>query len=233
MTDEKSILEQFAAGNHTAFRELFMRYHLKVYYFVLGLVKSESDAEDLTQEIFLKLWTHRSRFTEVRTFGSYLYVLAKHTAFNYIESRRVNLVSLESASEEDEERSTPYEDLVAKDLRLLVDMIVETMPPQRRMIYRMSRNEGLSNTEISENLQLSKKTVEKHLNLALRELRNVVFSIIRSPGRWWIGYINDWRSRETNGKRKRFYGRSGMRSVFRRRINEARWLSPGWRIHWT
>ena len=56
MTDEKSILEQFAAGNHTAFRELFMRYHLKVYYFVLGLVKSESDAEDLTQEIFLKLW---------------------------------------------------------------------------------------------------------------------------------------------------------------------------------
>ena len=54
MTDEKSILEQFVAGNHTAFRELFMRYHLKVYYFVLGLVKSESDAEDLTQEIFLK-----------------------------------------------------------------------------------------------------------------------------------------------------------------------------------
>ena len=105
MTDEKSILEQFAVGNHTAFRELFMRYHLKVYYFVLGLVKSESDAEDLTQEIFLKLWTHRSRFTEVSTFGSYLYVLAKHTAFNYIESRRVNLVSLERAGEEDGERS--------------------------------------------------------------------------------------------------------------------------------
>ena len=171
MTDEKSILEQFAAGNHTAFRELFMRYHL-------GLVKSENDAEDLTQEIFLKLWTHRSRFTEVRTFGSYLYVLAKHTAFNYIESRRVNLVSLESASEEDEERSTPYEDLVAKDLRLLVDMIVETMPPQRRMIYRMSRNEGLSNTEIAENLQLSKKTVENHLNLALKELRNAVLTFL-------------------------------------------------------
>ena len=90
----------------------------------------------------------------------------------------MNLVSLESASEEDEERSTPYEDLVAKDLRLLVDMIVETMPPQRRMIYRMSRNEGLSNTEIAENLQLSKKTVEKHLNLAVRELRNVVLTFL-------------------------------------------------------
>mgnify|MGYP000794906445 FL=1 len=146
---------------------------------MLGLVKSESDAEDLTQEIFLKLWTHRSRFTEVSTFGSYLYVLAKHTAFNYIESRRVNLVSLERAGEEDGERSdTPYEDLVAKDLRLLVDMIVETMPPQRKMIYRMSRDEGLSNTEIAENLQLSKKTVENHLNLALKELRNAVFTFL-------------------------------------------------------
>ena len=160
MTDEKSILEQFAVGNHTAFRELFMRYHLKVYYFVLGLVKSESDAEDLTQEIFLKLWTHRSRFTEVRTFGSYLYVLAKHTAFNYIESRRVNLVSLESASEEDEERSTPYEDLVAKDLRLLVDMIVETMPPQRRMIYRMSRVEHRDRREFTTLKKDRRKTFE-------------------------------------------------------------------------
>lgn len=120
-----------------------------------------------------------SRFTEVRTFGSYLYVLAKHTAFNYIESRRVNLVSLERAGEEDGERSdTPYEDLVAKDLRLLVDMIVETMPPQRKMIYRMSRDEGLSNTEIAENLQLSKKTVENHLNLALKELRNAVLTFL-------------------------------------------------------
>lgn len=81
MTDEKSILEQFAAGNHTAFRELFMRYHLKVYYFVLGLVKSESDAEDLTQEIFLKLLDASESFHGSRTFGSYLYVLQKHTAF--------------------------------------------------------------------------------------------------------------------------------------------------------
>ena len=179
MTDEKSILEQFAAGNHTAFRELFMRYHLKVYYFVLGLVKSESDAEDLTQEIFLKLWTHRSRFTEVRTFGSYLYVLAKHTAFNYIESRRVNLVSLERAGEEDGERSdTPYEDLVAKDLRLLVDMIVETMPPQRKMIYRMSREQGLSNEKIARELNISKRTVENHLTQALADIRKILLLVI-------------------------------------------------------
>ena len=54
MTDEKSILEQFAAGNHTAFRELFMRYHLKVYYFVLGLVKSGERCRGLDPRDFPK-----------------------------------------------------------------------------------------------------------------------------------------------------------------------------------
>lgn len=174
MTDEKSILERFAAGSHTAFRELFMRYHLKVHYFILGLVKSEGDAEDLTQEIFLKLWTNRERFTEVRTFGSYLYVLAKHTAFNYMESRRLLAGGWEDRAEEEPSDRTPYEELVAKDLRLLVDMIVDGMPTQRRAVYRMSREDGLPNAEIAEKLQLSKKTVENHLNLALKELRNAV-----------------------------------------------------------
>lgn len=177
MRDEKSTLEQFAAGSHAAFRELFMHYHLKVYYFVLGLIKSEDDAEDLTQEIFLKLWTHRSHFTEVKVFGSYLYVLAKHTVFNYIESRRICLQELqEGVGDEGNRIETPYEELIAKDLQLLVDLIVDSMPAQRKKIYQMSRNKGLSNSEIAEKLQLSKKTVENHLTLALKELRNAVLT---------------------------------------------------------
>ena len=76
---------------------------------------------------------------------------------------------------EEEDNHSPLEDLVAKDLTLLIDMVVENMPPQRRLIYKLSREAGLSNGEIAERLQLAKKTVENHLNLALKELRNAVF----------------------------------------------------------
>lgn len=112
-----------------------MRYYPKVRSFIMGLVKSESEAEDLTQEVFLKLWTHREKFCEVEVFGTYLYVLTKNTTFNYLRSRQNRQDSQGTEWVEESTDTTPYEELVAKDLQLLIDMVVENMPPQRQMIF--------------------------------------------------------------------------------------------------
>lgn len=178
MVDEKYLIQQFTRGSHEAFRGLFMRYHLKIYHFIKGLVKSESDAEDLTQEVFLKLWTHRARFTEIESFSSYLYVLAKHTTFNYIESKQIRQEKQDKYPIDDRQEDTPHDELVAKDLQLLIDMVVDSMPQQRKRVYHLSRNLGLSNAEIAEKLQLTKKTVENHLNIALKELKNAILIFI-------------------------------------------------------
>ena len=151
-----------------------MRYYPKVRSFIMGLVKSDSEAEDLTQEVFLKLWTHREKFCEVEVFGTYLYVLTKNTTFNYLRSRQNRQDSQGTEWVEESTDTTPYEELVAKDLQLLIDMVVENMPPQRQMIFRLNREAGLTNAEIAEKLQISKKTVENHLNLALKELKNAL-----------------------------------------------------------
>ena len=79
---------------------------------------------------------------------------------------------------EEEAHDSPDEDLIAKDLQLLIDMVVENMPPQRKLIYQLSREAGLSNAEIAEKLDLSKKTVENHLNLALKELRKILLYLL-------------------------------------------------------
>lgn len=172
--NEKQLVEELVQGNHDAFRQLFVRYYPKVRYFILGLIKTEAEAEDLTQDVFVKLWTNRQRFSDVKTFGAYLYVLAKNTTFNYIESRQIRQIGLEGQPLTEEEQTTPHEDLVAKDLQLLIDMVVDSMPMQRKTVFRLSRHAGLTNDEIAERLQISKKTVENHLNLALKELRNIV-----------------------------------------------------------
>ncbi len=167
-------MEELSKGNHEAYRKLFMRYYPKVRYFILGLVKSEEEADDLAQDVFVKLWTNRQQFVEVKTFGAYLYVSAKNTTFNYIESRQKRQEGLDKKISDDDSAFSPHEEMVAKDLQLLVDMVVNSMPSQRKIIYRLSREVGLSNDEIAGQLQLAKKTVENHLNLALKELRDAI-----------------------------------------------------------
>ncbi|WP_455592122.1 RNA polymerase sigma-70 factor [Bacteroides sp.] len=176
--NEKQWLQAVARGDHDAYRSLFVRYYPKVRFFILGLIKTESEAEDLAQDVFAKLWTIREKLTEVDSFGAYLYVLAKHTTLNYIQQKQARMYGLSAFTPEEEIEVTPYEELLAKDLQLLIDLVVSGMPSQRRIIYRMSREEGLSNAEIAEKLRLTKKTIENHLNLALKELRNALIMAV-------------------------------------------------------
>ena len=175
--EEQRLTQELAAGSRQAFQEIFMRYYPKVRYFVLGLVKSEEDAEDLAQDVFAKLWTNRATFAEVRNLGVYLFVLSRNMTYNYIEARQLRQKWLYDRPFEEKDEHSPYEDLIAKDLTLLVELVVEGFPPQRKTIYKLSREAGLSNAEIAEKLGLQKKTVENHLNLALKELRKVLLLI--------------------------------------------------------
>lgn len=174
MIVEPKVIEEFAAGSHSAFCEIFRVSYSKVYAFIRGFIKDTDDAKDVAQIVFIKLWDKRSAFLQVRHFDSYLFTLTKYTVFNYIAAKNiVPTVNGEELPEETNE-STPYEELVAKDLQLLIDMVVENMPAQRKLVYRLSRVNGLSNDRIAEKLGLQKKTVENHLNLALKELKDIL-----------------------------------------------------------
>ena len=183
MMDERTILEKLALGDERAFRELFMRYHQKVFLFILGMVKLEDEADDLTQEIFIKIWTKRDLMKEVRSLDAYLFMISKYTVYSYLKKNKIFFENIDNVKEnQDSQSENPHEKLVAKDLSLLIDMLVESMPQQRRLIYTMSRKEGLSNQEISERLNLSRRTVENHLNFALKDIRKamLVFLIVIS-----------------------------------------------------
>lgn len=80
--------------------------------------------------------------------------------------------------------TSPHDEVVAKDTQLLIDMVVENMPPQRQAIYRMSREQCLKNDEIAQQLGLQKKTVENHLNLALKEMKKALYLMILLQAYW-------------------------------------------------
>lgn len=175
MAIELKTLEDFVHGDHGAFYSIFKLYYPRVRAFIYGFIKNTNDAEELTQIVFIKLWDKRESFLHVNHFDSYLFTLIKNTVLNYMATRNAmmqigdDVYMLEKAGE-----NTPHEELVAKDLQLLIDMIVDSMPPQRKLIYRLSRSRGLSNEQIADKLGIQKKTVENHLNLALKEIKKAV-----------------------------------------------------------
>ena len=122
----------------------------------------------------------RKSKTSIPTF----FILAKYTVINYISTKRVIPIDIDSLPDQCANIASPHEEIVAKDTQLLIDMIVENMPPQRQTIYRMSREQHLKNEEIAQQLGLQKKTVENHLNLALKEIKKALYLMILLQLHW-------------------------------------------------
>lgn len=181
--DRETIL-LMSKGDKKAYETIFRRFYPKVHRFVAMLLKNKDDADDVCQLIFLKIWNKREKFTDIRDFDSYLFILTKYTVINYISSRHVMPIDIHSLPELCSNESSPFDDVVVKDTQLLVDMVVENMPQQRQMIYRMSREQHLKNEEIAQRLGVQKKTVENHLNLALKEIKKALYFVFLLPQLW-------------------------------------------------
>ena len=102
-----------------------------------------------------------------------MHTIARNAAINFLKHKYVCDAYLNN-NQNTEYSSTSEEDLIAKELEMLIDKLVGGMPEQRRMIYTLSRNEGLSNAEIAERLNTTKRNVESQLSLALKEIRKVI-----------------------------------------------------------
>lgn len=166
-------LESLQHGNHDAFEAVFITYYSKVKAFIYGYIKSETDAEELAEELFVNLWMNHRSINTSKSFDSFLHTIARNSAINFLKHKYVHDAYLSNAPMQ-ECSSTSEEDLIAKELGLLIDETVEKMPEQRKKIYQLSRNEGLNNEEIAARLNTTKRNVESQLSLALREIRKVI-----------------------------------------------------------
>lgn len=174
---ETTWLKALYEGDEKAFEKIYLAYYKRTLYFLAGLVKSEEDAKELTQEVFIKLWTNRETLDIAKSAHNYMYTLARNAAFNFLKHKLVEINYVNEYVAETE-NNTSEEILFAKEITLLVEMTVNRMPLQRQRIYKMSRNEGMSNEEIASRLHISKKTVENQLSLALGELKKVIVGMI-------------------------------------------------------
>lgn len=170
MTDED--IRKIAEGDVRAFHNVFSEYYGQVKQFSYFVLKDMDAAEDVAQEVFIKIWTGRGVLPEVRNFRNYLFQISKNAVIDHIRREsamvlRNNVFAGRFFAGDDSFEN----DFIARETQGAIDEIVENMPSKRREVFILNRVQGKSNDEIAELLGLSKKTVENHLHLALKELK--------------------------------------------------------------
>jgi RNA polymerase sigma-70 factor (family 1) len=159
-------------GDEAAFRILYDQYEDKLYGFLFNLTKSHSVSEDLLQDTFMKIWEDREQLEKITDFRAYLFTMVKHRALNAIRRISKEELILQKISQRSRSGEMSTETAVYyNDLRRKIDWIIRQLPPQQRLVYRLSREEGLKQEEISHRLKITVATVKKHLTLSLRYIR--------------------------------------------------------------
>ncbi|SDL93005.1 RNA polymerase sigma-70 factor, ECF subfamily [Catalinimonas alkaloidigena] len=155
-----------------AFRTLYHHFEPQLYAFALHLVRQREEAEEIVQEVFLKVWERRHTLDATLNFDGYLYRIARHLVYNkarhrvYEQAFRQYVVAAGIPTSSCTEEALAYQEVVA-----LLEEIYATLPPIRRQVFLLSRVEGKSNSEIAQLLNTSKSNIENHLHKALKTIR--------------------------------------------------------------
>lgn len=161
-------------GNIDSYKTIYAKYYAKVRGFALRLTRTEWIADEIAQNVFVKIWTHRQSLVICESGGSlsgYIFMIAKNEVVSYYRSRRQIVAYQESFVENIRFDARIDETIDSNRLAALIERIVAAMPRVRREVFVMSRYRNMSNADIAAELGLSKRTVEKHISLCLEQLR--------------------------------------------------------------
>ncbi|GAA3918006.1 RNA polymerase sigma-70 factor [Chitinophaga oryziterrae] len=169
---EKELLIKVAAGDEQAYRHLFHLHWDNIYNVALALTKSVELAEDMVQDIFLKIWQKRAQFVGIERFEDYLFIMARNHIYTELKKRsredtfRDQIKDYFETSEHNADIS-----LLTKETQEMINQAIGQLTTQQQLVYRLSRDQGLSHEEIAEKLNISRNTVRNHIVQSLKIIR--------------------------------------------------------------
>jgi len=152
---------QVSQGNQQAFTTLFDHYHPRLFHFIVNLVKSREVAEELVMDVFLKLWLSRDMISTIDNFDGFLFKIAYNKSIDFFRVAAKDKTVADIIWERMEIPAQSYADapLLMQEYENKLREAIDLLPPKRRKVFDMSREEGLSHSEIAETLGISKNTV--------------------------------------------------------------------------
>jgi len=169
---EQKLIQALKQGSHNAFDSIYQMYSKRLYAYSLQFTKSPEEAEDIVQDVFVKLWVNRMNIRQEETLRSLLFITAKHLLINAYRSKLNSsiyeeyIIHLDTFSVDDTSHKPEYDEFV-KQLHKAIKKLSVT---QQKVVV-LSRIKQLSNKEIAEKLSLSEQTVKNQLSIGIKALR--------------------------------------------------------------
>ena len=172
LDQDRLLVLQLKEGSKDAYQLLFNRYAPRILAFAMSYLKSREDSEELLQEIFLKIWEIRATLDDTKNIRSLLFKICIHLIYDLIRRKNIEQAYLAFAGLTDQSNvDSTWHEVIYHEMLSKLNELVDNMPDQRRLIFRLSKEEGLTNDEIALQLQLSKRTVENQLYRAVSFLK--------------------------------------------------------------
>ncbi len=174
-----NIVRRLHQNDHQAFTELYECYHRKVFNFVMRYVKDETVSVELTQQLFIKLWEKRKMLSMSKPIDSQVFAITRNLIIDTLRKKaRKNLFERDWRHNHPLYEHTTEQDVLHSEASQRLEEAVNALPPRRKKVFQLSRNQGLTYKEIAEELVVSPKTVEIQMSKALKVLRSKMASFL-------------------------------------------------------
>ncbi|MBO9633407.1 MAG: RNA polymerase sigma-70 factor [Chitinophagaceae bacterium] len=194
--NEKQLLAHIAAGDELAFRELLNAYSDHLGSFVFKVTGSREAAQEIVQDVFMKIWNKRQELPGLSQLNHYLFILTRNLTYNFIRDQSRTSLKFrkwlqEVEAMEEVSRIENEEEHLSRFMPA-INLAVSRLPDQQRKVFVMARKQGFSQKQIAQEMGLSAETVKKYMKLALQSIREQV-SHLTPPSLILILYLqSNW-----------------------------------------
>ena len=161
-----------ATGDVGKFRILFERYRERAYIFLKKILNDDTAAEEIVQEVFMRIWISRFALDKVEKPENYIFIIARNRAMDHFRKQTKERSFIKEYSAEPHFSDNDTEEAVLfHESRRLIEEAVATLPDQQKAVYTLSHKEGLTREQIADNMGISPNTVKNHLAAAIKSIR--------------------------------------------------------------
>jgi len=175
---DKKTIQRFKEGDAEAFDLIYSRYAKKMYYFAMGLVKDEETSKDMVQETFINLWEKKELVNPYLNIDNYIFTIVYNSIRKFFRKKAIETKVIDHITKNSPEYIKSSDGpLIYNELLEIANKTIEKLPPQRKKVYRLSKQEGMKIKEIASKLNISHRTAENHLARALKYLKEELAGI--------------------------------------------------------